>query len=223
MKHKYAFYPLIMGILAFLCFLGVACVLTDTVQPLWGRILLLLLPALILWTVGIFAAKGKLNHAITVTLTTMLTILLLLVSMVYTFCLVLWTATTQTTDIRYYTAAYDVIEEEEGVKGIFPPAIPADAKDIEFMYMPQFLQGGEVFELSYSTTAAILFDWTERLKEEAVWCGPDKEWRETHNRTGGTDALRIQLYWDGGYNHGEISYVLIDTNAERITFYYSHW
>ena len=53
------------------------------------------------------------------------------------------------------------------VEKIFPEAIPADATDIVFTYTTQFLQGGEVFELSYTTTNEKLTEWTDILKKEA--------------------------------------------------------
>ena len=43
---------MIMSISAFVCFLGVVVLMADTVQPLWGRTMLLLLPAAILCVVG---------------------------------------------------------------------------------------------------------------------------------------------------------------------------
>ena len=87
----------------------------------------------------------------------------------------------ETTDIRYYTRAYEVIEDEDGVKGIFPKKIPADAKNIEFSYMPQVLQGGEVFELSYTTTEEKLTEWKTVLTRETEWIGSNKEWHEANH------------------------------------------
>ena len=58
MKRKYALYPTIMSACALLCFIAVVIVFAGVVQPLWGRMLLLILPALILGAVAFFAAKG---------------------------------------------------------------------------------------------------------------------------------------------------------------------
>jgi len=224
MKHKHALYPILMSICAFVCFLGVVLLMADTVQPLWGRTMLLLLPAVILGAVGLLSLNGKLSMNKTVILTTILTIVLLLASMFYFFLLTIWTATTETTDIRYYSRAYDQIEDEDGVEDIFPRRIPDDAENIDFSYTPQFLQGGEVFELSYTTTVEKLAEWSARLTGEADWIGSNKEWLEAHNRIfSGKDSTRYLLYWDGGSNHGEMCYVLIDEEISRITFYYSEW
>ena len=54
MKHKHALYPILMSICAFVCFLVVVFLMADTVQPLWGRTMLLLLPAVILAVVAAF-------------------------------------------------------------------------------------------------------------------------------------------------------------------------
>lgn len=212
MKHKYALYPIIMSAYALCCFVAVVIVYARVVQPFWGRMLLLIFPALILGLVAIFAAKGKLSVSATTIWTTILSVVLLLASVFYVFLLSVWTATTITTDIQYYSRAYAQIDEEDGVKEVFPKTVPADAKDVVFTYTPQFLQGGEVFELTYTTTNEKITEWTTLLEKEAGWIGSD-----------GVDATRYQLYWDGGFNHGEICYVLIDETMERITFYYSHW
>ena len=106
MKRKYARYPIIMSTCAFLCFIAVVIVFTGVVQPLWGRMMLLVLPALILGVVAFFAVKGKLGVSATTIWTTILSIVLLLASVFYVFLLVIWTATTITTDIQYYSRAY---------------------------------------------------------------------------------------------------------------------
>ncbi len=224
MKHKHALYPILMSICAFLCFIVVVILMADTVQPLWGRTMLLLLPAVILGSVGLLSLNGKLSMNKTVILTTILTIVLLLASIFYFFLLTIWTATTETTDIRYYSRAYDQIEDEDGVENVFPRRIPDDAENIDFSYRPQFLQGGEVFELSYTTTEEKLTEWKTVLTREAEWIGSNKEWHEAnHWGFHDEDSVRYHLDWDGGYNHGEWSYVLIDEDANRITFFYEDW
>lgn len=224
MKQKHELYPMIMSICAFVCFLGVVVLMADTVQPLWGRTMLLLLPTVILGSVGLLSLNGRLSMNKTVILTTILTIVLLLASIFYFFLLTIWTATTETTDIRYYSRAYDQIEDEDGVEDVFPRRIPDDAENIDFSYRPQFLQGGEVFELSYTTTEEKLTEWKTVLTKEAEWIGSNKEWHEeNHWGFHDEDSVRYHFDWDGGYNHGEMSYVLIDEEANRITFYYSEW
>ena len=223
MKHKHALYPILMSICAFVCFIAVAWLFSEAVQLRWGWTMLLLLPAVLLTFVAMPAAKGKLKATPTYILTTALVLILLPASGIYTVVLGFLTSD-ETTDIRYYTRAYEVIEDEDGVKGIFPKKIPADAKNIEFSYMPQVLQGGEVFELSYTTTEEKLTEWKTVLTREAEWIGSNKEWHEeNHWGFHDEDSVRYHFDWDGGYNHGEMSYVLIDEEANRITFYYSEW
>lgn len=224
MRNKHALFPLAMGTLALICFLAVVLFMASSVQPLWGRIMVLLLPALILYAVAFFSLKGKINSKKTVILTSVLTIVLLLVSIFYTFLLTIWTATTTTTDVRYYSKAYAQIDDEDGVEGIFPDTIPIDAKDVAFRYSPQFLQGGEEFELSYIVTDEALSEWKTRLEKKAEWIGSNGEWHEMNNwGFHDTDTTRYHLYWDGGFNHGEMSYVLIEPSTRRITFYYTDW
>ena len=224
MKNKYAMFPLIMAGAALLCFLFLFFSMASTVQPLWGKVMVLILPSLILSTVAVFALKGRLDRRKTILVTCVLSVILVIVSFVYTVFLSVWTATTVTTDIKFYTAAYEQIDEENGVAGIFPVKIPSNAENISFRYHPQFLQGGEWFELSYTTTASVLSDWKAFLTDKAEWIGPNKEW-EQMNPIGfyGEDSMRYQLYWDGGFNHGEMVYVLIAPAENRITFHYEDW
>ena len=224
MKNKYAMFPITMAGLAFLCFLFLAFNMASAVQPLWGRTMVLILPSLILSVVAVFALKGKLDRRKTEFVTLLLSIILVIASFVYVVFLSVLTATTVTTDVKYYTRAYEQIEDEDGVEGIFPDSIPDDAKDIEFRYNPPFLQGGEWFELSYTTTAEALSDWTVFLEDKAEWIGSNKEWHQTNNwGFSETDSMRYHLYWDGGFNHGKMAYVLIDLSNYRITFHYEDW
>lgn len=224
MKYRNALYPFIMGSLALICFFIVLLFMATSVQPLWGRILVLILPATILYTIALLSAKGKVNRKMTTVLTTTLSIVLLLASVFYTVLLSVWTSTTVTTDVRYYPRAYAQIDDEDGVEGIFPARIPNDVKDIEFQYTPQFLQGGEVFELSYTVSDEVLSEWERLLERKAEWIGSNKEWHQINNWAfHGMDAIRYQLDWDGGTNHGEMSYVLIEPETNRLTFYYSEW
>ena len=58
MKHKYALYPIAMTICAAFWFIAVLIFFAGAVQPLWGKILLLALPALSLGIVALCAVKG---------------------------------------------------------------------------------------------------------------------------------------------------------------------
>ena len=224
MKNKYARFPLTMAILSFLYFLFIAFFMSTVVQPLWGRISVVLIPALVLGGIGLLARKGRLDSKKTTVLTVLLSVILLLVFICYTGLLFLWTATTVTTDVKYYSRAYAKIKSRYGVKDVFPQVVPTDAKDISFHYNPAFLQGGEMFQLSYTVTEEKLAEWTTLLEGAAEWVGSNKEWRRM-NDWGfyGTDSIRYQLYWDGGFNHGEMCYVLIDPSIWRITFFYEDW
>ena len=224
MKNKYASFPLTMAILAFLCFLFIVVLMSTVVQPLWGRISVLLIPALVLGGIGLLALKGMLDSRKTAVLTVFLSVIFLLASICYTFLLFRWTATTVTTDVKYYPRAYAQIKDGNGVKGAFPQVVPTDAKDVTFHYSPAFLQGGEVFKLSYTVTEEKLSEWTVLLEGTAEWVGSNEEWHQTNNWDFyDTDSIRYHLYWDGGSNHGEMCYVLIDPSICQITFYYEDW
>ena len=186
--------------------------------------MVLLLPSIILYSVAFLSAKGKLDSKKTMIRTSLLTIVLLLVSIFYVFLLSIWTATTETTDIRYYSRAYAQIEDEDGVEGVFPAAIPPDTTDVSFHYNPQFLQGGEVFEVSYTIADDVRSEWETLLEKKAEWIGSNEDWHRLNNwGFHDADSTRYHLYWDGGFNHGEMCYVLIEPSTNRITFHYSDW
>ena len=81
-----------------------------------------------------------------------------------------------------------------------------------------------MFELSYITTNEELTKWATLLENEAEWIGSNRRWHSENNRLfDGVEATRYLLDWDGGFNHGEMCYALINEEIGRITFYYSRW
>ncbi len=155
-------------------------------------------------------------------------VVFLLLSMLCLFLLLIRTSTTVTAETKDYERAYHRIADEESVKEVFPASIPQDAKDIDFRYMPQVLQGGEVFRLSYRTTESVLGEWAERLEDAAEWIGSNDEWLRMHARIpSDPELVRYQLkyrsYMNGSSNHGEECYVLMDRSICRIEFCYSQW
>ncbi len=217
-------FPLIMAGIAFLCFLLAALLFGSFVQPLYLKIALLLLPTLILLAVSILAYTKIMSAKATTVLTVILSVVLFFASAFYAFILFFQHVTFEVTDIRYYGRAFSKIKDEDGVDNIFPSAIPNGVENVQFSYLPQFLQGGEEFKLSFETSENELEIWSEVLSEKAVWIGSDADWHNELNWSSGeTDAVRYMLFWDGGYNHGEWSFVLIFEDENRIEFRYSDW
>lgn len=224
MKNNHAVLPFVMSGLAFVCFLLAAILMSTAVQPLWGQTLLLLLPAAVLCAIGFFARGGILSSRVTEVLTAVLSVLFLLLSLGYVFFLSLRAATTVTTDTKFYERAYDRIDGNESISACFPPHVPEDAQEVDFCYRPQFLQGGEVFRLSYRTTEDRLIERIGQLQAAAEWSGSDEAWHELHRQSAGDpDLIRFQLFGKGFSNHGEEGCVLIDRADCRMTFYYSRW
>ena len=224
MEEKAGLLPFAAGGIALVCFLLVLGVMAMAVQPLWGRTLVLLLPALVFFAVGAAARKGGLSSRTAAALTAVLAIVFFLLSVFYVLLLSIWTATEVTTDVRYYRRAYARISGKEAVSAHFPASVPEDARDVEFTYTPRFLQGGEVFRLSYTAPEGEILRRSMLLRAAAEWSGPDGEWLRMHRQVpGGSDSLRFQLFGSGFGNHGEECCVLIDWAAGRIEFYYSDW
>jgi len=223
-NNNHIVFPLVMGTLALLCFLAVALIVSFSVQPLWGRLTVLILPAIVLYAIAFISYKEKISSRMTVVLTVLASIVLVLASFFYSLLLFVWTATTEINDVKYYSKAYSRIENGGGVEGIFPDAIPGDAKDIFFRYNAPFLQGGEIFELSFVSSGEAISQWEGKLEASSEWIGSNQEWHRLNNwGFSGEDSTRYQIYWDGGYNHGEWSYVLINPSSSRITFCYEDW
>ena len=224
MKEKAGLLPFAAGALALSCFLLVAGVMATAVQPLWGRTLVLLLPALVFFAVGAAARKGSLSPRAAAVLTAVLAAVFFFLSLCYVFLLSIWTATTVTTEGKYYTRAFAQIDRKEAVCARFPASVPEDAREVEFSYMPRFLQGGEVFRLSYTAPEDEITRRSISLQAAAEWSGPNAEWFRMHGQPGGEgDSVRYQLFGSGFVNHGEECCVLIDWAAGRIEFYYSDW
>ncbi len=226
MKNKYGFVPAVMAVLALLCFVFVACCMATYVEPPWVETAVLILPSLLFVFISVFAFKGKLGEDATWIMTGILTVVLVIVSFFYTMLISTRAATTESTDPKYYPKAYERILALGGecVEGVFPAVIPADAKEVSYRSHPSFLQGGEVLELSYTTTADVLIWWESFLRDKAEWIGTEEEWSEKTywSSRADEDTMRYQLYWEEG-NHGETTYVLIDRDENRITFYYENW
>lgn len=224
MKEKAGLLPFTAGGLALSCFLLVAGVMATAVQPLWGRTLVLLLPALVFFAVGAAARKRRLGPRTAAVLTAVLAAVFFFLSLCYVFLLSIWTATTVTTEVKYYTRAFAQIDSNEAVSAHFPASVPEDARDVEFSYMPRFLQGGEVFRLSYTAPEDEITRRSISLQAAAEWSGPNAEWFRMHGQPGGEgDSVRYQLFGSGFGNHGKECCVLIDWAAGRIEFYYSDW
>lgn len=220
----WAVLPFLMAVFALICFLLVFAMMMSMVEPPVARTMVLLLPALILAGFGVLANLLHFPLGVIWGVTILLTAVLGVWGFRETFFVALEAFTTTTTDIRYYERAYDSIDHEEYLDGIFPEEIPEYAENVEFLYYPQFLQGGEVFELSFITDGESLAVWDEFLREHAEWSGPDTEWCELNDYGRSEEGVtRYHLYWDGGYNHGEIGYVQITPSENLIRFYYSHW
>ena len=197
--------------------------LWEFIEPPWQLGLLLILPSLIFWRIGLKAYRGTYDRRKTYTRTGVLLPILLVLSLFYTLFLSVAGTSEVYHDIQYYPRVYTKVCEEYGAKAIFPPQIPLEAKKIEFLYSPLLLQRGEVFELSYTTTSEELQGWIQRLEQEAQWIGPDGQWRKAHGFGGDLEIAhytRYHLYWDGN-PQGEISYVLIDSDTRRILFHWS--
>ena len=131
MKEKAGLLPFTAGGLALSCFLLVAGVMATAVQPLWGRTLVLLLPALVFFAVGAAARKGSLSPRAAAVLTAVLAAVFFFLSLCYVFLLSIWTATTVTTEVKYYTRALAQIDSNEEAGVQFGAPVAEGARDVD--------------------------------------------------------------------------------------------
>ena len=227
MKNKYMIFPLVMSSVAFTCFAFLAQLFLSGVHPMWAETLVLLIPSLVLGVFAILSAKGLLGRAASITLTCVFSALFVAAGFFYT-CFLFFASFDAdcTTDPADYAAGLRQIYANEYVREYFPRSIPENATDVTFDYHPALFQGGEEFTLSYRTTDSEIEAWEERL-QDAEWIGTDEAWSDEYNmyedNGSSPGTTRYQLYWDGGYNHGEMVYVLIDRTTNTMTFSYSHY
>ncbi|MBP3293626.1 MAG: hypothetical protein J6N32_07715, partial [Clostridia bacterium] len=116
---EWAVLPFLMAVFALICFLLVFAMMMSMVEPPIARTMVLLLPALILAGFGVLANLLHFPLGVIWGVTFLLTAVLGVWGFRETFFVALEAFTTTTTDIRYYERAYDSIDHEEYLDGIF--------------------------------------------------------------------------------------------------------
>ncbi len=230
MKNKYSLFPLISAFPFLVFFILVALNFNYySVQPLWGMILLFLIPSVVLTVIGILALKGKLKRRVTIIITSVLIILFIILVILFLAFLRILTVTTPATNPFYYHRAYEYeAADDEHVRDYFPEYVPKNAKDVKFWFNYPFLQGGSTLELSFITDSGTINEWIAKLENAAEWYGPYTEWDSiffSSEKKNESDILYQLCKEDrgGGFNHGKICYVIVNISEGSMKFRYEHW
>lgn len=234
-KKSKAIFPAIMTAAAFLCFLVAAMLLTEIlIRPSWELLVLFLLPALILLALTVLTRKGVVAPMMGNVLTAVLSVLFLMVCSVGLIFLYFRALAQPLTDITLYEPLLKRHGyPEDALISQFPAEIPEEAKNAEFYYTPQVLQGAGEHRLSFSLSdeaaQSLMADW----EQDAIWQGPLSKLSSSPLRGFGAE-YRVQQYvskdaevWvflaapyhPDSWNHGKLA--LAARSADGRTLVYS--
>ncbi len=230
MNYKYSLFPLISAVPFLVFFILVASNFNYVcVQPLWGIILLFIVPSVVFTVIGILALKGKLKRKATIIITSILIVLFIILAVFLLYFLHISMFTTPATNPFYYHRAYEYeAADDERVKEYFPEYVPKNAKDVKFWFNYPFLQGGSLLELSFTADIGTINEWIAKLEKAAEWYGPYTEWDSifySSEKRNESDILYQLCKEDhgGGFNHGKICYVIVNISEGSMKFRYEHW
>lgn len=123
----------------------------------------------------------------------------------------------------------------------FPDKIPENAENIEFLYHPAFVQGGERLALMFQTDSDSIKSYMDRISRGAKWVGKtsDNE-AERHGIFNGRLSvlsytspglpedfviyiIDSEPYRSNDWNHGERSLIAISEQKKEILFLADNW
>lgn len=110
--------------------------------------------------------------------------------LISSFVCVLLSATNPVTDPKYYN--YYVTGKR--LKKVFPSKIPSNAKNIEFYYVPIFLQSGPTYSLYYIDDNMTKEKFDKKYKNKSIWIGHIKEYTEKNGLLSGAFAYTPAYY-----------------------------
>lgn len=222
-KNRYILFPLTAAGISFAIFVFAGIFVALAVEPQYLFLLPLLLPTAIFLLIALAKHRRAIRDSTAMVATFILLLLLIPAWFFYSLYLMMIQSTKLTDDVRYYSRAFDTIDYRDEIGRVFPEEIPEDAEDVEFTYIPGFLQGGEELRLSYKTDS--IDEWANRLSSSVEWSGSVGEYEKlTGSSMFTADADdRMYLLFNEGYNHGKQCYATIDERMSRVSFYYCHW
>ena len=234
---KFPVFPCVMTILSLLAALGAILLLArGAIQPhrglwLW---LLLLIPAVVFAGTALSVRFRVFSERAGNWITGLLVLPLAAGGFFLCVLFLMQTALKEVTEPAYYERVLAVNGyPENSYLAPFPEHIPPDAENVSFRYLPQFLQGGSEFYLSYRVSAEEQRAQTETLCQSAVRYGTAEEYRNAFPETftlphepEDTDAVLYLLAQDREHifaqNHGKVCLLWLLPDGTTV-WYASAW
>jgi len=247
---KSAAFPLIMTVLAFMCFVPIFLSFTvESIYPHYFLSSLFVIPALIFGAIAFLTGKGWFK----VTLSNIITGILVPVLAVSGFFGVFWMSmdlgvSQSTTDVSRYERVLRVRtnNSNRALFEKFPRSIPATASDVYFNYnYGAWLDMHEVLVLRFAESSETIAGYIANFSTKAEWSGSADSWRTqgkdrfTGDNAGGRfvgyddrfvgtvnigglpdDFVVYLLYGSGA---GRMSVVSISTERNQIIFFAQRW
>ncbi|MBQ3178504.1 MAG: hypothetical protein IJB52_11865 [Clostridia bacterium] len=211
-------FPLIMTVAAFVCFiLAFAFLMLFTILPPYMEAMALLIPAVVLGGIALLVYLQVLPERAGDILTALLSVLFVFSSIFYTLFLGVFADLEGTKDIGYYEKLYHRLEDRPGMEN-FPEVVPESTGEILFFWNPQFLQGAERFQITFTPDARTYEQYQKTLPAVSRWYGVCDAW--TGYGSGNADGTMYVFFWDEEYNHPEISYAVLHPDGS-VTFSYT--
>lgn len=175
MKRKLPVFPVIMTVLAFICFVLVYFFVAYCfIIPQYAKGLLFAIPFAVLLILTICAYFGKVRKEAAAGITAVLSFVFIASAFVLLMFLSFTEGTRAVEDPAYYERALtrsSVQNCTDGNELLLPQNIPDNAEDVVFYYTPQVLQGGEIFFISFKTDDRALDAYENELTQYALWSG----------------------------------------------------
>ena len=238
---KKAPYPALVTIISFILFIGLYLLFTLTVvNPYYIKGLIFIIPFLCFGIVTFYTAADKLSISASTIITSLLIFALGIgMSIVFIF-MSINAALTTTVDINRYERVLKVTGYPNNpLTRCFPDKIPADAQNISFHYNPAFLQGGEQFDLKYTSDSVSINKYVKALSQGAKWIGKSNDSNAENNGINTADfydagydelpedftiyLIEGKPYKQNNWNHGKISLIAISTQRNEIIFHAEDW
>ena len=222
-KNRYILFPLTAAGISFAIFVFAGIFVALAVEPQYLFLLPLLLPTAIFLLIALAKHRRAIRDSTAMVATFILLLLLIPAWFFYSLYLMMIQSSKLTDDVRYYSRAYDSIDDRYEIGRVFPAEIPEYAEDVEFAYFPGFLQGGEELRLSFKTT--LIDEWINRLSSSVDWSGSVREYEKLTGSSMFSADSDDQMYllFNEGCNHNKQCYAIIDESLSRVSFYYFHW
>jgi len=250
---KKTIFPLIMMVLAFLCFVPIFWSYTvSAIYPHYLFSSLFVIPALVFGVIAILTGKGWFKFTPSIITTAILIPVLAISGFFGVFMMSLnFGISKSTSDVAKYEKVLRVTtnNSNRAIFAKFPRNIPETASEVYFKYdYGSWLDFHEVLALRFTESSDAIAEYIAKFSMEAEWSGDADSWRVqgkdlfTGDNAGGRfvgyenkfegavnigglpDDFTVYLLYRGGTGRpGRMSVVSISTERNQIIFFAQRW